>query len=226
MHINRPAATTFAGTVTARRPTRVPLGVACSSLAALLLFAACRGGGVPAGAPTDLYVPGLDANPQRRDDGGACTNTGPYPSGPYGTTRGSTIANLILAGTQRYGNGVPMGAMLQTRDLESYRADPTTRTLVLVVCAEWSVPCQALQPELVRSFKQHEAKGDGVSVVEAIVEKADSTPSDQSTLDKFAATYQIPFDLTLDGNAALAPFAASELYPVQLIINTCDMKIQ
>ena len=178
-----------------------------SLMAVIAAASACGGGG--GGAKTDA---------------GACRAT--YPAGPYGTAVGATIDDLTLAGSQHYTDGTPVDPSPKTIKLDGYRADPSVKVLAILVAAEWCVPCQSEQAEVVPAYNNYKTNKQGVAILEAITQKQDTSPADQGTIDTWAKHFKIPFDLTADTSGALAPYSNPQLFPSQLVITTCDMKIQ
>lgn len=154
-----------------------------------------------------------------------CTFSGYADGGTPGV--GSTMENLTLVGSQHYNtDGSPVDGTLKNLTLESYRADPKNKVLAILVAAEWCIPCQTEQAEVVPAYNNYKSSASGVAIVEAITQKVNNSPADQGTIDAWAKRYGVPFDLTTDAAGALAKYSNSMLFPSQLVITTCDMKIQ
>jgi len=181
-------------------------------LAAIILCAGCN----PGYCSANLDLAGSPDGP------------GAYPGAPYGSDVGSTIANLSIAGTQRDDNknGTPSDDPLRTITLDDYRVDPGLRVLVILVAAEWCLPCQNEQKELVAEYQAYRNEKAGVAMLEAITQKANSSPADAETIANWATHYNVPFDMTFDPGAVLAPYSDPSTYPAQLVIRTSDMNIR
>jgi hypothetical protein len=155
-------------------------------------------------------------------DAGAC-DAAAYPCGPYGLTAGSTIADLTFAGRRDDDrNGTAANDPVRAVSLDEYYAAPALRAIVLIVASETCVPCQNEQPTL---LSLHARYGDQVAFIEAIVQGQAGQPADTSTLDKWAAQFGVPFDMTADPSGVLRPYYDASAFPATLVLRRADMQI-
>ena len=182
---------------------------------AYLAFAAIAAGCGPGGGSTAA------------DLGASCDASG-YPCGATGATVGKVIPNLCIDGTQRDDNksGSPVDDKVRTVCLSEYYADKGLKALAILVAAEWCIPCQNEQPGVVKAYNDYKTAKKGVAILEAITQKANSTPADAGTTANWVNHYNVPFDITFDQTMALAPYSDPTTFPSQLVIRTSDMTIQ
>jgi len=194
----------------------------------LAVLAGC-GNGTPINGSSDM------AGATPRPDGGNAPTCGPgiYPCGPYGVVIGQTIDNLKLLGQKDDNmNGTPTDDPVRPIQLSDYYQDPKVKVLAILVAAEWCVPCQMEQPELITSWKNYQAKNAGVAYLEAIIEDRNHAPADMTTVDRWAnhmwgmPPQLIPFDMAADPNVVLGPYYNIAAFPMQMVITTKDMQIQ
>ena len=143
-----------------------------------------------------------------------------YPKGPYGTATNSVIANL---GFQIKRNAMGAATAINLGDLH---CNSDIKVLAILVSAEWCLPCQAEQPELVQLYSDYAAANKGVAFVEFIVQNNDHSAGDAATLDRWATKFKVNFDMGIDANSALAPFYDPNNFPSEMVIQTSDMTIQ
>lgn len=172
-----------------------------------------QGSDLATNAPLDLATP-----PDLATDN--------YPAGPFGTNTGDRIANLALSG-QRDDNGngvIDAGDQVISIHLADYYANKKIEALVLVENAAWCSPCKAQQPALLALYQMYKAGGH-VAFLQSLVAKKDQSPADIPTIDDWAATYKIPYDMAIDPMASLLPFAPQAAFPAMVVIRTKDMTI-
>ena len=143
-----------------------------------------------------------------------------YPKGPYGTATNSVIANL---GFQIKRNAMGAAAAINLGDIH---CNSDIKVLAILVSAEWCLPCQAEQPELVQAYTDYTSAKKGVAFVEFIVQNNDHSAGDAATLDRWASHFKINFDMGVDANSALAPYYDANNFPSEMVIQTSDMTIQ
>jgi hypothetical protein len=155
-------------------------------------------------------------------DASACDGAA-YPCAPYGLTTGSTIADLSFIGRRDDDhNGTAVNDPVRTVTLGEYYATSALRAIVLVIASETCVPCQNEQPTL---LSLHGRYGEQVAFIEAIVQGQAGQPADTSTLDKWAAQFGVPFDMTADPGGALKPYYDASAFPATLVLRRADMQI-
>lgn len=195
----------------------IPAAVALVSLG--LAVSAC-------GSPGSTVDPNQNTTKDAGDHN-ACDPT-VYPCGPYGYGQGSVIENLQLTG-QRDDNMdrvVDSGDTIKPINLADYFQNKNYTVLFVGVAAEWCNPCKIEQPGLVQMYKDYQAAGGKVGFLEALIQSADGKPADMATVDRWATTYHIPFDMASDATVALGPYYNVAAFPMQMVITTKDMVIQ
>ena len=159
--------------------------------------------------------------------GGEACDATQYPCGPFGYALGSIVDNLQFVGQHDDdANGTPTNDPILPIKLSDYYRDKGIKVLAVLVAAEWCPPCKAEQPELVKSWNDYQAKKAGVQYFEAIIQQNNGSPADMATVDRWATTYKLPFDVGADPTVALGPYYNIAAFPMQMVIQTSDMSIQ
>ena len=149
-----------------------------------------------------------------------------YPCGPFGSSADSVLANFTIDGRRDDNHDGRItddpAHPLQAAD---YFDDKKVKALLLFITAEWCIPCRAVQPELVDLSTRSRTDGTGLAVLEVLLQSADGTTADQATIERWATTYRIPFDMGIDPGGALVGDHETMTFPSQLIVTTSDMRI-
>jgi hypothetical protein len=156
-----------------------------------------------------------------------CATSATYPCGPYDTMANTVIANLTLPGQHDdNGNGTPTDDAWHDLHFSDYYAARAQglKAFVVLVSAEWCVPCKMEQSGLVTLFDMYQAGGH-VAFLESVVQNSMSQPADQTVVDAWATTYKIPFDMAGDPNQVLMPYYSLSTFPMQMVIRVSDMQI-
>ena len=59
-----------------------------------------------------------------------------------------------------------------------------------------------------------------------VAQNNNMSPGDMVTLDRWANTFKIPFDMAADPTSLLGPYYNLSSFPMQMVIRTCDMTIE
>jgi hypothetical protein len=184
------------------------------------------GGGAPpppsdgGGAPPP---PSADAAPPPPPDGGA-TDTAPepaptYPSGPYGSSVGSTFPDLVFSGYRD-----STGAWVTVRIGDHY--DPTGARgitgLLIVVSAMWCGPCQEEAKSLRTLYPGYKARG--ARFLGGLVEDSYRNPATQKNVDSWIKAFGTNYDMVADGKASLLP-AGGVGIPYSIVVDPRTMKV-
>jgi hypothetical protein len=170
------------------------------------------------GAPADDQSDGaLDAP---FDAGDGCGSAG-YPPGPYGTTVGSTIANLSFHGW--------LDAAHHTSDpfvpicLGRYHADPQVKALFVNGTAMWCAMCAleeaSIFPKLYASY------GGRAAFLDLLLQSGSPSPATPKDLTKWVTSYSIAFDAAIDPTYTFGQFFTSLSFPLHLVVRTDTMVI-
>ncbi len=187
-----------------------------------------------AGCGDEVAPPFPVGQGQKKSDGVA------YPAGPYGVTKGSTIANFDFqgfssptvskdpaalekialsdfynpSGSDTYPDGSPWGS-----------GQPKPKALLIDLSAVWCSPCQfeskSLLPNeyakyhpLGAEFFLHLADGAQVGV-----------PASAKELANWVGTYKFAFPAGIDPGRKLASSFSADAFPVNMLIDTRSMTI-
>ncbi len=153
-------------------------------------------------------------------DGGSSCDAATYPCGPYGTTVGYPIDNLTLSG-----NGKLTDNSVHPRPLADYRNNAKLKLLLILVAAEWCVPCKNEQKDLVPLYQDYQKAGGKVEFLEIIAQDAKGNVATIMDVDKWASQFSIPFEMAADPDKALAPYYNLSVFPMQMLVRTSDMQI-
>jgi thiol-disulfide isomerase/thioredoxin len=143
-----------------------------------------------------------------------------YPVGPYGTNPNDIIKDLTL----RVQTGA--SAMPAAKKLSDYHAEwaaGTLKVLAIFGTAEWCSPCKAEQPFLIDTYNAYKSKG--VMFLDDVAQKNDKSPADDATVQLWATTFQVPFDVASDAPNALGPYLNPTTFPAAIVIRLDFMEI-
>ena len=167
--------------------------------------------------PPDAYVPPPppDAAPPA------------YPTGPYGYSVGSTIANLSWSG---YVDGAdsdsdPFNESARTFELEEYfvGTDPGARIIIINASAGWCGSCQEEMPELQGLHQSYRARG--LRGVSALFEDTNGYAADEAFARTWGDTFNLSFATVADPSDTLAPYYQEDSVPMNLFVDASNMKI-
>jgi thiol-disulfide isomerase/thioredoxin len=170
---------------------------------ALALVVGCSGGTDPA-------------------DGAWAPRDGAYPSGPYGTTDNATITNhaFVLPDGSKF--GVLEDPTAYTLHDNIFK--PGAKVLLLVTAAEWCTACREEAPKLQSLYQDlHE---QGLEIVTAIFEDADTGPADQSHAETWVRLYGLTHPVVADPTFHLGEYYDPNNTPLVMIIDVDDMSIK
>jgi hypothetical protein len=153
-----------------------------------------------------------------------------YPCGPFGTTVGSTIANLQLDGkSDSNGNGI-----IDTADTErpfaladyfnphDHKKDP--KVLAIVTCAIWCGPCNLEAANDLNPLMQGYLTANAPVVLLGALEQSQTyQPATIQNLNQWAARYKPDYPLVIDPSQSLMPYINA--FPTYLVVRTRDMQI-
>jgi thiol-disulfide isomerase/thioredoxin len=167
----------------------------------------------------DAAAPDVDAG--TADAGPPCAD---YPCGPYGYAVGSTIENLRLIGqTDDDGDGrLDANDTVRPIFLSELRNHPGVRAIVIDVFAEWCVPCNMEQPQLVMLASTYAGRVAFFGVME---QDHNGNPATIRALDQWSAQYHVAYAMAADPDLALGPYTPEEAYPTSILVRTRDMQI-
>lgn len=157
----------------------------------------------------------------------------PYPEGPYGTQKGSIVANLKFSGWNNPMSSSYNPAGLETIQLSDfYNPDNTkpVKVLWLNSSAVWCGPCNQ-EYAYIKSEKAAggwvDPKDEGYMILGTLMEDAKSPPqpAKPSDLKNWGSKYEVEFPLVLDPSFKLGQFYPSDAFPSAFLVDTRTMKI-
>jgi hypothetical protein len=179
-------------------------------LAALL----CACGSNTPTIPPELLTPGGCASPD-------------YPSGPFGTEEGQTLANACFKGYRTPNRAQIAEGTLENIAFSDYY-DPTGGKgigLILInTSAVWCSACRSEHetlPERNREFYDR-----GLRIVSTLFQDARRNPATIADLKAWVSTFDSDYAMALDPAYQLGEFARAETAPLNLVIDARTMKIE
>lgn len=187
-----------------------------------------------AGCGDELAPPFPVGQGQKKTEGAA------YPPGPYGVSKGATIADFEFqgfhapavardpaalekislsdfynpSGTDKYPDGSPWGA-----------GSPKPKALLIDLSAVWCAPCQFESKELLpKEYAQYHPLG-----AEFFLHLADGAqvgvPASPTELGNWVGKYKFTFPAGIDPGRKLGSSFSADAFPVNMLIDTRSMTI-
>jgi hypothetical protein len=158
-------------------------------------------------------------------DGGTGCMPAAYPSGPYGTSVGATLADLDFAGYVRFAAGSALATTAPWATFSFAELRATCKQYALVhLAAAWCGPCQQSSIGLAQSWSTVKPKGG--LLVEVL---ADGTPSGtaptRTLLDAWVSQTNTPYTSLID--APTSPLRALDTlgFDMAYVVDLSTMKI-
>lgn len=178
------------------------------------------------GDTTSMPPPEKTNDPGKMMMGGD-PNAPEYPKGKLGFGRGDQIANLSFLihknGTKDAGTD-PVKVTLA--DYYAMRKDGV-KLVYLSGAAEWCGPCNleadGLQAAVGAQDFQDAAKQ--IQIVQVVIQNQDGSPSDRSTIDRWAQAHKITFNVGIDPKQDVQKYIPANSIPQSIFINVSDMTI-
>jgi hypothetical protein len=177
--------------------------------------------------------------------------TVPYPSGPYGFTKGSTIEGFTFQG---FVNARKSTAALEKISLtdfynphahdSSYQpadaasddrlfppgspyGEGTKKPLVLLIdiASVWCGPCNVEAKSLLNGLYDKYKPCGGEFLFQLAEGAAPGSPVDEKILKTWVTSYKVGYPATIDSSRQLFPLYSSDSFPDGAIIDTSTMKI-
>lgn len=159
-----------------------------------------------------LLATGLCGCGPAADDDDKIGDRSSYPSGPYGESEGSVIADLSFA--------APDGASITLADLH---ADPEVKVILLATAAGWCTACIEEQSALQDLFDRYGARG--LRVLVTLFEDRDFQPADAALAAAWKEEHALTFDVVADATFQLGAFYDSSLTPMNMLVDVDGMEI-
>ena len=153
-----------------------------------------------------------------------------YPSGPYGTTKGSVIQNLTFSGWHHPDTaGYDLGKLETVRLSDFY--DPegkgTVKLLAINASAVWCSVCRAEYQDMNTTKVYETYRAKGVEILGALFEDNLYYPAQPQDLKNWGSSsrFQVKFPLVLDPGFKLGNYFDSDATPLNMLVDVRTMTI-
>ncbi len=153
-----------------------------------------------------------DAADTSHDAADVETEPGEYPSGPYGTTESSIIANLEFTTAD--------GATL---DLAALRDDPAVELLLVYGTAGWCTACVYESTDLPGIYATYH--GQGLEVLAAVFEDDSAAPATVAYAAGYRDYYGFEFPTVADTDLQTCDYFDKSQAPLNMFIDLDTMEI-
>jgi hypothetical protein len=159
-------------------------------------------------------------------NGGGCAAPD-YPSGPYGSEEGDTLANACFKGFRNPARVSHDQASLETIAFSDYY-DPTgskgDQLLLINTAAVWCSACRTEHESLTAKNDQYQPLG--VRIVSTLFQDAARNPATLRDLNIWVETFSSDYAMLLDPDYQLGTYASAETAPLNLVVRARTMKIE
>lgn len=157
---------------------------------------------------------------------GGC-NSPNYPSGPFGTEEGDTLADACFQGFRDPSRVSHSESSLETIAFADYY-DPSGskgyQLILINTAAVWCSACRSEHEGL--SEKNWEYSPRGLRIVSTLFQDAHGDPATMRDLSAWVDTFDSNYAMVLDPDYQLGDFARAETAPLNLIVDARTMKIE
>ena len=153
-----------------------------------------------------------------------------YPAGPYGTTRGATIANLSFSGWKHPDEaGYDVSKFETVRLSDFYNPDGHSDVKVLAINASavWCSVCRAEYQDMKATQVYAASRAKGVEILGALFEDVAYYPAQPQDLSNWGVStkYDVKFPLVVDPGFKLGAYFDSDATPLNMLIDVRTMTI-
>jgi hypothetical protein len=157
---------------------------------------------------------------------GGC-NSPEYPSGPFGTEEGDTLADACFQGFRNPAQGSRSESALQTIAFADYY-DPTGskgyQLILINTAAVWCSACRSEHEGLPEKNRVYGPRG--LRILSTLFQDARRDPASFRDLNNWIDTFSSDYAMVLDPDYQLGSFASAETAPLNLVVNARTMKIE
>lgn len=153
-----------------------------------------------------------------------------YPAGPFGTSRGATIANLSFSGWKHPDAAAYDPALFETVRLSDFY-DPegrgTVKLLAINASAVWCSVCRAEYQDMNRTHVYETLQAKGAEILGTLFEDNAYAPAQPQDLHNWGmvANHAVKFPLVLDPGFKMGAYFDSDATPLNLLIDVRTMTI-
>ena len=159
-------------------------------------------------------------------NGGGCAAP-IYPSGPFGTEEGATLANACFKGFRDPSRVSHDESSLETIAFSDYY-DPTgskgDELILINTAAVWCSACRTEHEGL--SEKNDEYSPKGLRIVSTLFQDAARDPATLRDLSTWVETFSSDYAMVLDPDYQLGAYARAETAPLNLVVDARTMTIE
>ena len=157
---------------------------------------------------------------------GGCASPN-YPSGPFGTEEGDTLADACFQGFRNPAQVSHEESKLETIAFADYY-DPTgskgVQLILINTAAVWCSACRTEHEGLTE--RNQEYSGRGLRIVSTLFQDARRNPATLRDLSNWVETFSSDYPMVLDPDYQLGGFASAETAPLNLVVDARSMKIE
>jgi hypothetical protein len=159
-------------------------------------------------------------------ESGGC-NSPDYPSGPFGTEEGDTLADACFQGFRNPSLVSHSQSSLRSIAFADYY-DPTgSKGYQLILINTAAVWCSACRSEHEGLTEKNRAYGPrGLRILSTLFQDARRDPATLRDLSTWVETFSSDYAMVLDPDYQLGGFASAETAPLNLVVDARTMKIE
>jgi hypothetical protein len=164
--------------------------------------------------------------PELLNNSGGCAAPD-YPSGPFGTEEGDTLANACFQGFRNPARVSHDESSLETIAFSDYydkTGSKGDRLLLINTAAVWCSACRTKHEGL--SAKNDEYGPKGLSIVSTLFQDAARNPATIRDLSNWVETFSSDYAMLLDPDYQLGAYASAETAPLNLVVDARTMTIE
>jgi AhpC/TSA family len=150
-----------------------------------------------------------------------------YPSGPFGTEVGDTVANLCFQGFWDATRVPHDAASLETVAFSDYYDPLGARGIELILldtAAVWCAACRVEHEDLAARTTDFAPRG--LRIVSTLFQDNARNPASLRDLSTWVETFQSNYAMLLDPDYQMGAYASAETAPLNLVIDARTMKIE
>jgi hypothetical protein len=150
-----------------------------------------------------------------------------YPTGPFGTEEGETLANVCFRGFRNPATIVHQESALETIAFSDYYDPSGSKGVALVLintAAVWCSACRSEHEGL--SARNNQFAGRGLRILSTLFQDAKRDPATIRDLNNWVETFASDYAMVLDPDYQLGTFARAETAPLNLVVDARTMKIE
>jgi len=159
-------------------------------------------------------------------NGGGCAAPD-YPSGPFGSKEGDTLANACFKGFRFPSREAHVESSLETVAFSDYY-DKTgsrgVRLLLINTAAVWCSACRTEHETL--SAKNDQYSPAGLRIVSTLFQDVKRDPATLEDLSTWVDTFSSDYTMVLDPDYQLGTYASADTAPLNLVVDARTMKIE